>query len=80
MRIVVNIYSYLKSYIPDAENLMKAKTWEMPDNATVGEVVGRLNLPEKVHVTVMVNHNSVTQKAILKEGDIVHILPQMGGG
>jgi molybdopterin converting factor small subunit len=46
----------------------------------VGEMLEQLKLPKEVRVTVLVNSSSVNRKAILKEGDIVHILPQMGGG
>jgi molybdopterin converting factor small subunit len=80
MRVTVNIYSYLRTYIRDASELLREKDWELPQNATVGQVVERLNLPKEIRVTVLLNSNSVDQKTILKEGDIIHILPQMGGG
>jgi sulfur carrier protein ThiS len=80
MQITVNIYSYLRPYLRDSEKLAQGKLWEMPQNATVGEMLEQLKLPKEVRVTVLVNNNSVNRKAILKEGDIVHILPQMGGG
>ncbi len=80
MRVTVNIYSYLRSYIQDADKLMREKAWEIPQNATAGHIVERLKLPKEVRVTILINSNSVDQKAILKEGDVIHILPQMGGG
>jgi sulfur carrier protein ThiS len=80
MQITVNIYSYLRPYLQDSRKLMQEKRWEMPQNTTVGEMLEQLKLPKEVRVTVLVNNNSVNRKAILKEGDIVHILPQMGGG
>jgi molybdopterin converting factor small subunit len=29
---------------------------------------------------VLLNNNSVDQATVLNEGDILHVLPQMGGG
>jgi molybdopterin converting factor small subunit len=80
MHVTVNIYSYLRRYLKDAEELMSEKGWELPQNATVGQIVEKLKLPKEIRVTVLVNNNSVDHKALLKEGDIIHILPQMFGG
>jgi molybdopterin converting factor small subunit len=80
MHVTVNIYSYLRRYLKDAEELMSEKSWELSQNATVGQIVEKLKLPKEIRVTVLVNNNSVDQKATLKEGDIIHILPQMFGG
>jgi len=80
MHVTVNIYAYLRYYLPASEKLIQEKEWEVPTSATVSLVLERLKLPKEVRVTVLVNNNSVDQKAILKEGDIVHILPQMVGG
>ncbi len=80
MRITVSIYAYLRYYLPQSEKLIREKEWEMPQDATVAQVLEKLKLPKEVRVAVLVNNNSVDQNAILKEGDIVHILPQMVGG
>jgi len=80
MHIVVNVYSYLRRYLPAAERSIHEKNWDMPQDVTVGQVLEKLQLPKEVRVTVLVNNNSVDQMAILKEGDIIHILPQLSGG
>jgi sulfur carrier protein ThiS len=80
MHITVNIYANLRYYLPNAKELMQDKKWEMPHDATVGQVLERLKLPKEVSVAVLVNSSSVDQKAVLKDGDIIHILPRMGGG
>jgi len=80
MHVTVNIYAYLRQYLLHAENLTRQKKWEMPDGCTVAQILEKLNLPKEVGITVLVNNSRVDQAAILKEGDIVHILPQMGGG
>ena len=80
MQITVNIYSYLRYYLRDAEKFFQEKEWEMPEGATIKHVVEKLKLPGQVRVTVLLNSNSVDETTSLKEGDIIHILPQMVGG
>ena len=80
MHVNVNIYAYLRHYLPNRDELFQEKEWNMPEGATVRQVLEKLRLPKEVRVTVLVNNNSVDQNAVLKEGDILHILPQMVGG
>jgi sulfur carrier protein ThiS len=80
MRITVNIYAYLHYYLPSPDKSIQDKEWDIPEGATVRHVLEKLKLPKEVRVTVLVNNNSVNEKANLKEGDIIHILPQMVGG
>ena len=80
MLIIVNIYANLRYYLPEPEKSIKEKKWEVPDGATVGFVLEKLKLPKDIRITVLVNNSSVGQKAVLKEGDIIHIIPQMAGG
>jgi molybdopterin converting factor small subunit len=67
-------------YLQNNDTLMRQKIWELPQNSSAGQIVEKMNLPKEIRVTVLINHHSVDQKAILKEGDIIHILPQMFGG
>jgi molybdopterin converting factor small subunit len=80
MRITVHIYAYLRSYLPAREKSGLQKEWEMPEGATIKQALEKLKLPKEVRITVLVNNNSVDQATVLKEGDVIHILPQMGGG
>jgi molybdopterin converting factor small subunit len=80
MHITVKIYSYLRSYLQNAKELTHGPEWEMPPDATVGQVLEKLRLPREVGVTVLVNSSSVDEKTRLKDKDVVHILPRMGGG
>lgn len=80
MLITVNIYANLRYYLPEPEKSIKEKEWEVPDGATAGFVLEKLRLPKEIRVTLLVNNNSVDPKAVLKEGDIIHLLPQMVGG
>ena len=80
MRITVHIYAYLRSYLPAGEKSVLQKEWEMPEGATIKQALEKLKLPKEVRITVLVNNNSVDQATVLKEGDVIHVLPQMGGG
>jgi sulfur carrier protein ThiS len=80
MRITVNIYANLRYYLPEFENAVKDKEWHLPEGSTVGQVLKRLGLPREIRVMILVNNNSVHEKTVLEEGDIIHILPQMVGG
>jgi sulfur carrier protein ThiS len=80
MRITVNIYSHLYYYLPSPEKSIRDKEWEMPEDATIRHVLEKLKLPKEIRVTVLLNNNSANANSSLKEGDIIHILPQMVGG
>ncbi len=80
MHITVNIYSYLRYYLRDADKFFQEKEWDVPEGTTIRYIVEKLKLPNEIRVTVLLNSNSADQGTSLKEGDIVHILPQMVGG
>ncbi len=80
MHITVNIYSYLRYYLRDADKFFQEKEWDVPAGSTIKYIVEKLKLPNEIRVTVLLNSNSADQGTSLKEGDIVHILPQMVGG
>ena len=80
MQITVNIYAQLRYYLPEQGKSTNEKEWEIPEGTTVGQVLERLKLPKEIRITALLNNNNVNQKVELKEGDILHILPQMAGG
>jgi len=80
MRITVNIYAFLRYYIPDADKLFQEKEWTVPEGATIAQVLEKLKLPKEIRITVLLNNNSVDLTTVLKEGDTIHVLPLMGGG
>ena len=80
MIIKVKIYAYLRYYLPSPDKFTQNEEWEMPGGTTIGQVLEKLNLPKEIRLTVLLNGNTADEKTALKEGDIVHILPQMAGG
>ncbi len=80
MIIQVKIYSYLRYYLPNSAQSIPDEKWDTPEGTTVAQVLEKLNLPKGMRITVLLNGNSVDGKTVLKEGDVVHLLPQMAGG
>ena len=80
MRITVNIYAYLRYYLTAPDKSIWQKEWDLPEGASVSDVLGKLKLPKEVRLTVLLNSSSVDKNAPLKEGDTIHVLPQMSGG
>ena len=80
MNITVNVYALLRYYLPAGQKFFKEKEWDVPEGSTIKHIVEKLNLPKQIRVTVLLNNNGVDQTAALKEGDVVHVLPLMGGG
>jgi sulfur carrier protein ThiS len=80
MRIIVNIYAYLRYYLPDLDKFAREREWEVPDGIQVDYILKELKLPGEIRVIILLNNNCVAETAALKEGDIVHILPQVVGG
>ena len=80
MRVTVNIYAYLRYYLPAGEDFFRNKEWDVADGATVGHVMERLQMPPEIRITVLLNGSRVDETAVLKDGDVVHLLPQTVGG
>jgi len=80
MHITVNIYALLRYYLPTGEKFLNEKEWDVPEGSTIKYVVEKLKLPKEIRLTILLNNNGVDQTTALKEGDIIHILPLMGGG
>jgi molybdopterin converting factor small subunit len=80
MQITVHLYSYLRYYMPNEGKLFQEKTWDLPEGSAITHVIEKLNLPGEIRVSVLLNNNRADSTTPLKEGDVVHILPQMAGG
>lgn len=80
MLITVHIYAYLRYYLPEPQKSIREKEWDVPEGSDIGFVLEKLKLPKEVRITVLLNNTSADRNAVLKEGDVVHILPQMAGG
>jgi molybdopterin converting factor small subunit len=74
MKVVVRLFASLRSFGPEQQEM------ELPENATVGEVLERLRLPEKLPLLKIVNGEHRTPSHQLKDGDEVAFFPPIAGG
>lgn len=53
---------------------------ELDEGTTIGETLKRLKIPESIPMIILVNgiHRTLTNR--LNAGDVLNILPPMGGG
>lgn len=79
MIVHVRLFATLRRHHPDL-GIGEAMPVELPDGATVEQLVKRLRLPAAEIKVVFVN--SVTQQGghVLDDGDQVGIFPAVGGG
>jgi molybdopterin converting factor small subunit len=80
MIIEVKLFSSLLHYIPDSERRLDRYRWDVPDGATVEQVLEMLNLPEEEATVLLINGRNVKRENVLKEGDVLHVFPPMAGG
>lgn len=81
MNIKVKLYATLRQYIENAAEITKPEGIEVPEAATVGEIMEKLRLPGGLKVLALINGTHCReQDTALKAGDILLIYPLMSGG
>ncbi len=80
MLVEIKIFSSLRHYVPSSEKRLEGDKWNIPEEATVGQVLEMLNLPEKEVKILLINGRHGDKERILKEGDVFHVFPPMMGG
>ncbi len=77
--IQVKLFATLRRYYADVK-IGEAMAVEMPEGATVGQLIERLRLPPDEVKVIFIN-NIVRQKGHpLADGDEMGIFPAVGGG
>ncbi len=79
MVVTVKLYATLRKYYPDL-GIGEGMRIELPDGATVGQLIGRLNLPPDVVRVAFVNGVAREENYLLSDGDEVGLFPPVGGG
>lgn len=74
MKVKVKLFATLRNFGPEQQEI------EMPDNASLLDLIEVLNLPEKVPLLRIVNSEHRNPDYRLKEGDEVALFPPVGGG
>jgi len=77
--VQVRLFATLRRYFPDLQ-LGESITVDLPDGATVGQLIEHLNIPIEEVKIVFVNNIVRDMESTLEDGDMVGIFPPVGGG
>jgi molybdopterin converting factor small subunit len=80
MHIEIKIFSSLRNYVQPSDNRLDGDRWDIEEGATVGQVLKMLNLPGTRDLIILVNGHHANKESVLKKGDVLSILPPIGGG
>ena len=79
MEIQVRLFANLAAYGPPAARGEAARV-ELPEGATVRDLLARLRIPDEGPRLLLVNGRDADAGATLKAGDVVDVLPPLVGG
>ena len=79
MKIEVALYATLSKYLPPGAQNRKAVI-EVPDGATVREVLSDLGVPQDLSSILLTNGRQASGEAVLKDGDALSVFPPLAGG
>lgn len=80
MIIEAKIFSTLRHLLPNSPNHLDGNKWDIPEGATVAQVLKMLNIPEKEVKILLINGRKANRESVLNEGDVFHVFPIMAGG
>jgi sulfur carrier protein ThiS len=79
MEIQVRLFANLAAYAPPEARGGAARV-ELPEGATVWDLLARLRIPDEGSWLLLVNGRDVEATAMLRGGDVVDVLPPLVGG
>jgi sulfur-carrier protein len=79
MKVEVRLFATLRPYLPPGAQ-GDAITFDMPEGATVRDVVELLKIPGEVDCLTVVNGRDATPELVLAPGDEVTMFPPLAGG
>ncbi len=77
MRVTVELQAYLEQYSPNSKGVFE---YELPEGATVQDLVRKLGVPEELASVVIVSDSAAAVDHPLHEGDHVTLIPPLAGG
>lgn len=84
MKITFKLYASLTVYLPESARRDNQMPMELPEGATVGQVIEPLGMPPRLVHLVLVNGVYVQPEQrlthALKDGDVLAIWPPIAGG
>lgn len=79
MHVSVVLFAHLSTFQPDGQGGRHARSFELAEGTTVGDVIASLGLPDEPRV-VFVNNRHAPDDQVLLEGDRLAIFPPVAGG
>lgn len=79
MKVEVRLFATLAAYLPHGAR-GDSVVLEVPDGATVGQVIGTLEIPSGLDCLVVVNGRDAEAEGVLAEGDVLSLFPPLAGG
>jgi molybdopterin synthase sulfur carrier subunit len=77
MKIRVELQAYLEDYAPGDGAIF---AYELPDGATVADLIRKLGVPEELASVLVIGDEAVDASHALKEGDRLTVIPPVAGG
>jgi sulfur-carrier protein len=77
MKIRVELQAYLGDYAPGNGGVF---SYEMPDGATVTDLIRKLGVPEELASVITIGDEAIDASQALKDGDRVTVIPPVAGG
>jgi molybdopterin converting factor small subunit len=79
VKIEIRLFANLADYLPRGGHGSSA-TVDVPDGATVADLVRRLAIPDDLPRLMLVNGQDAGGERRLAPGDVVSIIPPLAGG
>ena len=80
MVVTVRLFAGMRKYLPDPDSSTGDFELSVKDDSTVRTVVQRLQIPDAVPKTVLVNRIYAELDRPLEDGDVISLLQPIAGG
>jgi sulfur-carrier protein len=79
VKVAVHLTATLRAYLPTG-TLGDNVVLDVPDGATVDQVVHSLRIPRELERLTVVNGRDAVPDQTLSEGDVLSVFPPLAGG
>ncbi|HYB72389.1 MAG TPA: MoaD/ThiS family protein, partial [Candidatus Sulfotelmatobacter sp.] len=79
MKVQVELYATLSKFLPPGAEGRKVAV-ELPEGATVGDLLKRLAIPGEMAALLLVNGTHRPPETVLKDGETLAMFPPLAGG
>ena len=79
MNLEINLFAYFREFLP-RQSGKESCFLEMPEGATIGQVIEKLKIPRSMPIITLVNGIQRESGDILHPGDVLSVFPPVAGG